>query len=157
VGVTKASVRGVSLAQASRIVEEALTAARARALRPMSIAVVDAGGDLVAFKREDHTGIRRFDIAFGKAFGALVMNRSSRMLGEMGAKDPLFLQSLMANTGGKIIPTPGGVLIKDSAGLIIGAVGSSGDEVDEDEAVAIIAIHAAGLMSEPEQPRTSGR
>jgi uncharacterized protein GlcG (DUF336 family) len=153
VGVTKASVRGVSLAQASRIVEEALALARAKNMRPMTIAVVDAGGDLVAFKREDHTGIRRFDIAFGKAFGALVMNRPSRTLGEMGARDPLFLQSLMASTGGKLIPTPGGVLIKDASGLIIGAVGSSGDEVDADEAVAILAVRAAGLTPEPEQPR----
>ncbi len=75
------------------------------------------------------------------------------MLGEMGAKDPLFLQSLMASTGGRMIPTPGGVLIKDASGLIMGAVGSSGDEVDEDEAVAILAVRAAGLTPEPEQPR----
>ena len=156
VSVTKASIRGIGLAQACAIVDAALAASRERGLRPMTIAVVDAGGDLVAFKREDHTGIRRFEIAFGKAFGALVMNRSSRAVGDIGARNPLFIQSIMAATGGRIIPTPGGVLIKEPAGLIIGAVGSSGDEAHEDEAVAVNAIRSVGLIPEPEEPGPPG-
>jgi uncharacterized protein GlcG (DUF336 family) len=154
--ISKASVRGISLDQASTIVDAALSAAREKKLRPMTIAVVDAGGDLIAFKRQDHTGIRRFEIAFGKAFGALVMNRSSRSIGAIGAANPLFIQSIMAATGGHMVPTPGGVLVKDAQGLIIGAVGSSGDEPHEDEAVAISAIRAAGLIPEPEEPGPAG-
>lgn len=154
--VTKASVRGISLAEASKIVEAALAAARERKLRPMTIAVIDSGGDLVAFKREDHTGIRRYDIAYGKAYGALVMNRSSRAIGDIGRNNPLFIQSVIAATGSRMVPTPGGVLIKNEQGLIIGAVGSSGDEAHEDEAVAVIGIKAAGLRPEPEEPGPPG-
>jgi uncharacterized protein GlcG (DUF336 family) len=154
--VTRASVRGISLAIASQIVDVALTEARKRNLRPMTVLVVDGGGDLVAFKREDHTGIRRYDIAYGKAFGALVMNRSTRSIGEIGRNNPLFIQSVVAATGGKMVPSPGGVLIKNAAGLIIGAVGSSGDEAHEDEAVAILGIKAAGLASEPDEPGPAG-
>src|SRR5688500_7852632 len=121
--VSKASVRGIGLAQAAKIVDAALAAAREKKLRPMTIAVVDAGGDLVAFKREDHTGIRRYAVAYGKAFGALMMNRSSRAIGDIGRNNPLFIQSLATATNGQVIPTPGGVLIKNAEGFIIGAVG----------------------------------
>lgn len=154
--VTRASVRGLSLAQASKIVDAALAEARQRKLRPMTIAVIDAGGDLIAFKREDHTGIRRYDIAYGKAFAALVMNRSSRAIGDIGRHNPLFIQAVIASTGSKAVPTPGGVLIKNAEGLIIGAVGSSGDEAHEDEAVAVIGVKAAGLAPEPEEPGPPG-
>jgi uncharacterized protein GlcG (DUF336 family) len=154
--VTKASVRGISLAQASKIVDAALAAARERKLRPMTLLVVDSGGDLVAFKREDHTGIRRYEVAYGKAFGALVMNRSSRAIGDIGRGNPLFIQSVVAATGSRMVPTPGGVLIKNAEGLIIGAVGSSGDEAHEDEAVAVIGVKAVGLTPEPEEPGPAG-
>ena len=150
--VTKASTRGVDLATASAIIEAALALARSRKLRPMTIAVLDAGGDLVAFKREDGTGIRRQDVVLGKAFGALVMNRPSRVIGKMAESAPIFIQSLMAATQGRMVPTPGGVLIKDRDGRIIGAVGSSGDDPDEDEACAIVGVKAAGLVPEPEAP-----
>ena len=154
--VSKAAVRGVTLAQATIIVDHALELARAKKLRPMTLAVVDAGGDLVAFKREDHTGIRRYEVAYGKAFAALVMNRSSRAIGAIGAANPLFVQSLVTVTGAHMVPTPGGVLIKNAEGYIIGAVGSSGDEAHEDEAIAIAAVRAAGLVPEPEDVQGAG-
>jgi uncharacterized protein GlcG (DUF336 family) len=118
----------------------------------MTIAVLDSGGDLVAFKREDGTGIRRYDVVVGKAFGALVMNRSSRDIGKIAERNPGFIQSIAVATEGRLIPTPGGVLIKDKAGNIIGAVGSSGDDADADEACAIEGIRAAGLTPEPADP-----
>jgi len=147
--VSRAATRGVDLATASTIIETALQVARRRNLRPMTIAVLDAGGDLVAFKREDGTGIRRYDIVVGKAYGALVMNRSSRDIGKIADRAPAFIQSVMTATEGRVIPTPGGVLIKDQAGRIVGAVGSSGDDADADEACAIEGIRAAGFISEP--------
>lgn len=150
--VSRAATRGVDLAAASIIIETALHVARERKLRPMTVAVLDAGGDLVAFKREDGTGIRRYDIVIGKAYGALVMNRSSRDIGKIADRAPTFIQSVMAATEGRVIPTPGGVLIKDQAGRIIGAVGSSGDDADADEACAIEGVRAAGLISEPAEP-----
>jgi uncharacterized protein GlcG (DUF336 family) len=121
----------------------------------MTIAVLDSGGDLVAFKREDGTGVRRYDVVIGKAFGALVMNRSSRDIGKIAERNPAFIQSLAIATEGRLIPTPGGVLIKDKAGQIVGAVGSSGDDADADEACAIEAIKAAGFVPEPAEPAQS--
>jgi uncharacterized protein GlcG (DUF336 family) len=150
--VTKAAIRGITLEQASTIIDVALAEARRRNLRPMTIGVLDGGGDLVVFKREDHTGIRRYDVAYGKAYGALVMNRSTRAIGEVARTGPMFIQAMMAATGGRIIPSPGGVLIKNAEGLIVGAVGASGDQAHEDEAVAILGVRAAGLTPEPEEP-----
>ncbi|HVA14832.1 MAG TPA: heme-binding protein [Stellaceae bacterium] len=151
--VSVAAVRGVDLATAAKIVDHALATARQRKLRPMTIAVLDSGGDLIAFKREDGTGIRRCDVVMGKAFGSLVMNRSSRAIGKIAENAPMFIQSLAVATQGRLVPTPGGVLIKNQAGEIIGAVGSSGDEADEDEACAILAVRAAGFVPEPAEPQ----
>jgi uncharacterized protein GlcG (DUF336 family) len=147
-----ATTRGVDLATATKIIDTALGLARSRMLRPMTIAVLDGGGDLVAFKREDGTGIRRYDVVVGKAFGALVMNRSSRDIGAIAERNPLFIQTLAMATEGRVIPTPGGVLIKNQDGRIVGAVGSSGDDADADEAIAIAAIRAAGFVPEPAEP-----
>ena len=152
VNVSRATTRGVSLEKASVIIDTALQSARRRNLRPMTIAVLDAGGDLVAFKREDGNGIRRFDVVMGKAVGSLVMNRPSRVVGQIGKANPMFIQSIGAALQGRLIPSPGGVLIKNEEGQIIGAVGASGDEPGEDEACAIEGIHAAGLISEPAEP-----
>ena len=151
-----ATTRGIDLATASKIIDTALGLARSRKLRPMTVAVLDSGGDLVAFKREDGTGIRRYDVVVGKAFGALVMNRSSRDIGAIAERNPLFIQTLAMATEGRVIPTPGGVLIKNQDGRIVGAVGSSGDEADADEAIAIAAIRAAGFLPEPAEPAARG-
>lgn len=150
--VSKAAVRGVNLEQASKIIDVALAEARRRNLRPMTLCVVDGGGDLVVYKREDHTGINRYAVAYGKAYGALVMNRSTREIGQIAKNGTMFITAMMDALGGRMIPSPGGVLIKNAEGFIIGAVGSSGDEAHEDEAVAIIGVKAAGLMSEPAEP-----
>jgi uncharacterized protein GlcG (DUF336 family) len=150
--VSKATPRGIDLATASQIIDSALALARQRKLRPMTLCILDSGGDLVAFKREDGTGIRRYDVVMGKAFGALVMNRPSRVIGKLAEAAPAFIQSLMVATQGRMVPTPGGVLIKDKDGRIIGAVGSSGDDPDEDEGCAIAGVKAAGLVPEPAEP-----
>ena len=151
--VSRAAVRGVDLAGAEKIIDFALKVARQKNLRPMTIGVLDAGGDLIAFKREDGTGIRRFDVVMGKAFGSLVMNRPSRDIGQIAERAPAFIQSLTAATHGRLIPTPGGVLIKNQQGEIIGAVGASGDEADDDEAIAIAAVRDAGFVPEPAEPQ----
>jgi uncharacterized protein GlcG (DUF336 family) len=139
----------VTLAQASTIVDTALKKAREMSLQPLTVAVLDAGGHLVAFKREDKSGILRFDIAFGKAWGALGMGFGSRTLGERAANTPQFFTMLAAASGGRIVTNPGGVLIRDAAGDIIGAVGISGDTADNDEACAVAGIEAAGLSADP--------
>jgi uncharacterized protein GlcG (DUF336 family) len=139
----------LTLAQASTIVDIALATARDMELVPMTVAVLDAGGHLVAFKREDRSGILRYDIASGKAWGALGMGFGSRTLYERAANTPQFFNALYAASGGRVVTNPGGVLIRDSEGEIIGAVGISGDTSDKDEACAIAGIEAAGLLADP--------
>jgi uncharacterized protein GlcG (DUF336 family) len=139
----------VSLRQASNITDEALKKGRELKCAPLTVAVLDAGGHLVAFKREDRSGILRYDIATGKAWGALGMGFGSRELAERAQKAPIFITALTTIAQGRLVPVPGGVLIKDSSGGVIGAVGISGDTSDNDEACAISAIEAAGLKAEP--------
>jgi len=96
--------------------------------------------------------MRRFDMVMGKAVGSLAMNRASRVIGQIGKVNPMFIQSIGAAFQGRLVPSPGGVLIKNKDGEIIGAVGSSGDEPEQDEACAIEGIPAAGFISEPAEP-----
>jgi uncharacterized protein GlcG (DUF336 family) len=139
----------VTLAQASTVVDVALKKARDSNLAPLTVAVLDSGGHLVAFKREDKSGILRFDIAFGKAWGALGMGFGSRTLASRAAKTPQFFTMLAAASGGRMVTNPGGVLIKDASGTIVGACGVSGDTSDKDEMCAVAGIEAAGLKADP--------
>src|SRR6201992_28549 len=108
----------VTLAQASTILDVALKKARENNLPPLTVAVLDAGGHLVAFKREDNSGILRFDIAYGKAWGALGMGFGSRTLFARGPKASLFFTTLAAASDGRFVPVPGGVLIRDGQGEV---------------------------------------
>ncbi len=139
----------LTLAQASAIVDAALKKGRDTQCAPLTVAVLDSGGHLVAFKREDKSGILRFDIAFGKAWGALGMGLGSRTLFERAATTPQFFTMLAAASQGRIVTNPGGVLIRDGGGDVIGAVGISGDTSDKDEVCAVAGIEAAGLKADP--------
>jgi uncharacterized protein GlcG (DUF336 family) len=139
----------VTLSQASTIVDVTLKKARDSNLAPLTVAVLDSGGHLVAFKREDKSGILRFDIAYGKAWGALGMGFGSRTLAGRAAKTPQFFTMLAAASHGRMVTNPGGVLIKDASGNIVGACGISGDTSDKDEMCAVAGIEAAGLKADP--------
>ena len=141
----------VTLAQASTLVDAALKKGRDTNCAPLTVAVLDAGGHLVAFKREDKSGLLRFDIAFGKAWGALGMGFGSRTLAGRAAKMPHFIGAYAVATGGRMMPAAGGVLILDAQKKVIGAVGISGDTSDKDEACAIAGIESAGLKADPGQ------
>ena len=141
----------VTLAQASTIVDTALKKGRDTSCAPLTVAVLDAGGHLVAFKREDKSGLLRFDIAFGKAWGALGMGFGSRTLGGPRGQDAAVLH----HAGGRERRTHGHQSRRradqNAGGDIIGAVGISGDTSDKDEACAIAGIEAAGLKADPGQ------
>ena len=142
-------MQSITLAQASTIIDVALNTGRDNNFMPLVVAVLDAGGHLVAYKREDKSGILRFEIAYGKAWGALGMGLGSRTLAGRAPKQPAFFTSLAAVSGGRLVPGPGGVLIRDKDGDIIGACGISGDVADNDEKCAIAGIQAAGLTADP--------
>jgi uncharacterized protein GlcG (DUF336 family) len=138
----------LTLEQASTVVDVALRKGRETNCAPLTVAVLDAGGHLVAFKREDRSGILRFEIAFGKAWGALGFGFPSRTLGERAERHPTFFQTIAVVSQGRFVPAPGGVLIRDASGDIIGAVGVSGDSSDKDEVCAVAGIEAAGLKAD---------
>jgi uncharacterized protein GlcG (DUF336 family) len=142
----------LGLEQASLIVDEALRAARAHELEPLTVVVLDAGGHDVTLKREDGSGIIRVQIARAKAYGALGMGLSSRAIGERLAQRPVFAGSLTAISGGQLATAAGGVLILHGDGNIVGAVGVSGDTSEKDEFAAISGIKAAGLSADPAEP-----
>ncbi len=138
----------ITLAQASTILDTALATADKLKLKPMSIAVLDAGGHLIAFKKQDKSSLMRFEIAFGKAWGAIGLGRSSNAIAKMAEERPHFVSSLMTASGGRIVPIQGGVLVRSAAGDIIGAVGVTGDTAQNDEACAVAGVKAAGLEVE---------
>ncbi len=142
----------ISLELADRIVDGALAAASRIGTAPMAVAVLDAGGHLVAFKRQDGLAFLRCEIAQGKAWTALAMGTSSRGSRDRLAQRPTFQAALSTLSQGRFIPVPGGVLILDNYKRVIGAAGMSGDASDKDEAYCIEAIHAAGLLSFPAEP-----
>jgi len=139
----------LKLAQASTILDAAIAEGRKRSLAPLAVAVLDAGGHLIAFKREDGAGFVRFDIAYGKAWGALGMGFGTRELAERAANFPTFVAALSAASQGRMIPSPGGVLIVGADGEVVGAVGISGDIGDNDEICAVAGIEAVGLSAIP--------
>lgn len=116
-------------------------------LKPLTVAVLDAGGHLIALAREDGTSNLRPEIAQGKARGAVSMGLGSRALFNRAQEQPYFIQSMNALSNGSLVPVPGGVLIRQD-GKIIGAVGITGDSSDNDETCAVFAIKEAGLSAE---------
>jgi len=142
---------------ANAIVTKALALGRAAGLLPLTVVVLDAGGRMVAMQSEDGSGLTRLDIAFGKAYGALGMGMSSRLIRDRLSERPAFQNAIAAASGGRFIPVPGGVLIEDSTGVTLGAVGISGDTSDKDEYCAIEAIKSAGLAPEPAHPNPEWR
>lgn len=139
----------LKLTQALAVIDAALAEARKRSFLNLGVVVLDAGGHIVAFKREDSASFLRFELAYGKAWGALAMGFGTRELAERSAKQPAFINALAAVTQGRMVPSPGGVLIAASGGEVIGAVGISGDTGDNDEVCALAGIQAAGLNAIP--------
>lgn len=142
----------VTLAQASIITDAALAHGRERKLKPLTVAVLDAGGHLVALKREDNSSLLRPQIAFGKAWGTLGMGFGGREFARRAAAMPAFIGAISDASQGRVIPVPGGVLIRDGDGAVIGAVGISGDTSEHDEACAVAGIRAAGLAPDTGDP-----
>lgn len=135
----------ITLAQANQIIDAALKKGRAENFQQLTVAVLDPGGHTVALQREDNSGILRVEIATAKAYGALGMGVSTRTIGANNTDRPAFLASVAAASGGKFVPVAGGVLVRNSDGDLIGAVGVSGDNSDNDEIAATAGIEAAGL------------
>jgi uncharacterized protein GlcG (DUF336 family) len=139
---------GVEIAKS--ITAGARAAAKEYGLKPLTVVVLDAGGHVISVEREDGSSNNRFEIAFGKAYGALALGMGSRSLMARAEQQPYFITSAAAAIGGRLIPVPGGVLVKDETGTVVGCVGVSGDTSDNDELAAISGIKAASLIPQPD-------
>jgi uncharacterized protein GlcG (DUF336 family) len=138
----------VTLAQAERIIDAIIERGAALNCRPISVIVVEPGCKVKAFKKEDGSSMIRFEMAFGKAYAALSLGRSSKLVRERAQERPIFMRYLIAASGEQIFPEGGGMLIRDDSGDVVGAVGVTGDTEDRDEELAIHGIHAAALKTD---------
>ena len=135
----------LTLAQANKIVEVALAKAREMKIKPLAVAVLDQSGHVKSLQREDGASMFRCDVAVGKAWASVGMGASSRTLLQRAKDNPQFYGALTVVGQGKFVPQTGAVLIKDKDGTVLGAAGGSGGTGDEDEAVCIAGVEAAGL------------
>ena len=135
----------ISLSQSRKLIEAALAKGRALDLKPLSVVVLDPRAAMVAMMSEDGVSQMRARIAHGKANAAIALGMGTRALTNRAEQQAYFIQALNGVAGGDMVPVPGGVLIQDQEGTLLGAVGISGDTSDNDEAAAIAGIEAAGL------------
>ena len=139
----------LNLEAAGRVVDAALAYARQKSLDPMTVAALDARGMVIVLKAEDGSSLLRSEIASGKAWSALAMGFGTRNLAGRAEKLPAFFGALSDLARGRVLPVPGGVLVRDEQGVIVGSVGASGDIADNDEACVLACLKAAGLLADP--------
>jgi uncharacterized protein GlcG (DUF336 family) len=140
----------LTLDTARTMIAGARAAGSRQGFKPLTVVVLDAGGNVRAVEREDGSSNKRFEVAYGKAHGALALGLGSRALMARAEQQPWFIASVTAAVGGALIPVPGGVLVRDADGTLLGAVGISGDTSDNDEAAAVEAIEQVGLVAQPD-------
>jgi len=140
----------IGLETAKSITAGVRAAGREHGLKPLTVVVLDAGGHVVSAEREDGSSNSRFEIAFGKAYGALALGMGSRSLMARAEQQAYFIAAAAAAIGGKLVPVPGGVLVKDATGAVVGCVGVSGDTSDNDELAAMAGITSVSLVPQPD-------
>ena len=138
----------INLAQSNRIIESIFARGRELGCRPLSVIIVEPGAKVKAFQKEDDSSMMRFEMAFGKAYAALALGRSSSLVRMRTEERPLFMQYLIRASDDQIFPEGGGMLIRDQTGELLGAVGVTGDTQERDEELAAYGIRAAGLKTD---------
>jgi uncharacterized protein GlcG (DUF336 family) len=138
----------IKLEQANRIIQAIFSRGSELNCRPLSVVVVEPGAKVKAFQKEDGSSMLRFEMAYGKAYAALALGRSSSLVRVRAEERPLFMQYVMRASGDQVFPEGGGMLIRDNDGEMIGAVGVTGDTQERDEELAAHGIRAAGLKTD---------
>ena len=139
---------GITIDQARTMIAATLSKGHEMGLKPLSVIVLDAGGHVQAFEREDGAAPGRFGIAQGKAYGSVMLGMAGTAQMARAEAQAYFLAAVNGVYGGKVVPVPGGVLIRDAAGVVIGALGVTGDTSDNDAIAAQAGVAAAGLVAE---------
>ncbi len=138
----------LTLDVARNVADAALAKSKELGLKPIAVAVFDDRGCLRSFAAQDGTSLMRAEVAQGKAYGALALGMGSRAIFKRAQEQPFFVDAVNTLAQGKIIPVPGGVLMRDNGGMLLGAVGVSGDTSDNDEICALAGVAAAGLVAD---------
>ena len=138
----------INLETARTIVAGARAKGAEAGFKPLTVVVLDTGGHLIAAEREDGSSMKRYEVAHGKAYGALSLGMGSRALMARAEQQAYFVAAVTHAVGGSLVPVPGGVLVRDADGTLLGAVGASGDTSDNDEAAVVAGIEAAGLTAQ---------
>jgi uncharacterized protein GlcG (DUF336 family) len=138
----------ITLAKAEQIIDAIFEKAEADGNKPMAVAVVDQGSHVIAFKKQDDSSMLRFEMAHGKCYASLALGRSSSLVRYRAEERPMFMDYLYRSSDGKIFAEDGGMLVRDSNGDLLGAVGVTGERPERDEELAIHGIHAAGYLTD---------
>ena len=138
----------ITIRKARTIIKKALEKGKAMELKPLSVIVLDPGGHVLAFEREDGAAPGRFGIAQGKAYGSVMLGMAGTAQMARAEGQAYFMAAVNGVYGGKVVPVPGGVLVRDKKGAIVGAVGVTGDTSENDAEAAVAGIEAAGLVAE---------
>ena len=137
-----------NLRKARTIIRRTVEKGRDLELKPLSIVVLDAGGHVMAFEREDGASAGRFDIAFGKAYGSIMLGMGGTAQMARAEQQAYFMEAMNGLYGGRVVPVPGGILVRDAKGTLMGAVGVTGDSSDNDLIAGKVGIEAVGLIAE---------
>ena len=138
----------ISLNKARTIIRKTIAKGREMELRPLAVVVLDAGGHVKAFEREDGASAGRFAIAHGKAYGSVMLGMAGTAQMARADQQAYFMTAMNGLFGGQVVPVPGGVLVRDKRGATIGAVGVTGDSSENDAEAALAGIEAVGLAGE---------
>ncbi len=138
----------ITLAKAEQIIDAIFKKAEADGNKPMAVAVVDQGSHVIAFKKQDDSSMLRFEMAHGKCYASLALGRSSSLVRYRAEERPMFMDYLYRSSDGKIFAEDGGMLVRDSNGDLLGAVGVTGERPERDEELALHGIHAAGYLTD---------
>ncbi|MDP3815170.1 heme-binding protein [Pseudomonas sp.] len=138
----------LNLSTATSISNRALAVGREISAAPLTVVILDAGGHMISLQREDGASLLRPQIAIGKAWGALALGKGSRLIAADAQQRPAFIGAVNNLADGKLVPAPGGVLIRNQQGAVIGAIGITGDTSDIDEQCAISAVESVGLQAD---------
>lgn len=139
----------ISLKRAQRIIRTTLAKGEELSLKPLTAIVLDAGGNIKAFERGDGASPGRFQIAYGKAYGSVMLGIGGTAQMARSDQQPYFLTAVNGAFDGRLIPVPGGILIRDKKGAVIGALGVTGDTSAQDVIAGLAGIEAVGLTGEP--------
>ena len=138
----------ITLRKARTVIRKTLEKGREMELKPLSVIVLDAGGHVLAFEREDGASPGRFAIAHGKANGAVMLGMAGTAQMNRAEDQAYFMAAVNGVFGGQVVPVPGGILLRDKKGAVVGAVGVTGDTSDNDAAAGLFGVEAAGLSGE---------